>query len=78
MLDRPVFVPSNSETGLMGAARIARSDGSGTLPAGQTEGIFYQPNPGRRQYHDDRFSVFQEASAVNADISYRMARLTKP
>ena len=78
VLDRPVFVPSNSETGLMGAARIARSDGSGTLPAGQTEGIFYQPNPGRRQYHDDRFSVFQRASAVNADISYRMARLTKP
>lgn len=73
VLNRPVLVPVNSETGLMGAARIPSAGETGSLPTGQVEGIFYQPDPARRQYHDDRFSVFRTASSANAEISHLMA-----
>lgn len=73
VLNRPVFVPNNSETGLMGAARIPGENESTLFQATQIEGIYYQPDLNRRQYHDDRFLIFQKASFANAEISHLLA-----
>ncbi len=73
VLDRPVFVPANSETGLMGAARIPWANEVTSFRTGGVDGIFYQPDLDRRQYHDDRFSVFRIASLANAEISRLLA-----
>lgn len=74
VLNRPVFVPDNSETGLMGAARIPWASEYTSFQARQVEGNLYQPDHTRRQYHDDRFAIFQKASLANVEISHRMAK----
>jgi len=73
VLNRPVFVPNNSETGLMGAARITSASEPNLFLERQIEGIYYQPDLNRRRYHDERFSIFQKASLANAEISHLLA-----
>lgn len=77
VLDRPVFVPGNSETGLMGAALIPASGDPMVSRTQPVEGTFYRPDPTRRRYHDDRFVIFQSASAINAEISHQLAGLAR-
>ena len=72
VLNRPVFVPNNSETGLMGAARIPWGE-SDLARTRQIDGIFYQPRHVSRQYHDDRFLIFQKATTANSEISKLLA-----
>jgi xylulokinase len=72
VLDRPVFVPDNSETGLMGAACLPWGEAD-LARARPIDGIFYQPGHDRRQYHDERFVIFRKASLANAEISTLLA-----
>jgi len=74
VLDRPVLVPRNRETGLMGAAMIARRMQGDTPKAVLVDSDVYQPKPGRRSYHDNRFSLFQTASAAIKPISHQLSR----
>lgn len=70
VLNRPVLVPDNRETGLMGAARIPRMPGAGE--AGTEGYVTYGPAAGRLRYHDDRFAIFRSATDAIRPISHRM------
>ncbi|MCB1339562.1 MAG: hypothetical protein KDK24_00520 [Pseudooceanicola sp.] len=72
VLNRTVLVPSNTETGLMGAARVAQGRSCGAQPP---EGARYDPDPQRRAFYDDRFALFREAGAALAPLSRALARM---
>jgi len=73
ILDRPVHVAANRETGLVGAARIPRRLREETADLGDG-GALYQPDPARRRYHDERFEMFRIASDALAPISHRLRK----
>ena len=73
VLDRPVLVPSNPETGLLGAAcltlgpdRIAESS---LFP-----NIRYTPDPSRTAHHDRRFALFQRAIEALSPLLHDLAQ----
>ncbi|AKI01862.1 pentulose/hexulose kinase [Hoeflea sp. IMCC20628] len=76
VLDRPVHVPKNRETGLMGAALIPHRLLTET-GAVDVDSDVYEPNPGRRSYHDTRFSIFQSSSATIKQISHQLSKSAK-
>lgn len=74
VLQRPVQVPKNRETGLVGAAKIAQTKDREESVKPE-DFLHYEPNLERRNYHEDRFSVFESASAAVRPISHRMSGL---
>ncbi|GHF42184.1 xylulokinase [Seohaeicola zhoushanensis] len=71
VLNRPVLVPKNHETGLMGAARLAQGRTCGCQPPASRR---YDPDPLRRAYHDERFALFRQASEALRPLSHALAR----
>lgn len=71
ILQRPVHVPRNHETGLVGAAHLARRalTGQDAAPVPVT---VYQPDSSRRAYHDARFAVFRRASDALQPLSHQL------
>ncbi|MEP3333234.1 FGGY-family carbohydrate kinase [Sedimentitalea sp.] len=72
ILARPVRVPQNSETGLLGAAKIPPSS-STERDTAQDQYVTYRPNADQRQYHDARFRVFREATKSLQPLSLEVA-----
>lgn len=77
-LDRPVFVPKNKESGLVGSASLAfvtSKDIADITASLMKNGTWYQPNPVPRDRYTTRFSIFEDACAALSDISHRISRL---
>ena len=72
VLGRPVLVPSNSETGLLGAACVAlgpdRMAKSSLFPNTR-----YMPDPSRIAYHDRRFALFRRAIETLSPLLHDLA-----
>lgn len=76
ILNRPVFVPVSSESGLIGAAQLFDHDSSDIeriTDAILTDGAWYRPDPGNRAYYDDWFDIFKSATDTVRDTSRRIA-----
>ncbi len=75
VLDRSVLVPKNPETGLVGAARIPQRPEILDQVAGREDSVLYKPDPSKRRYHDERFSIFRMASEALVPVSHQLHRL---
>ncbi|UYV35614.1 FGGY-family carbohydrate kinase [Rhodobacteraceae bacterium D3-12] len=73
-LQRPVHVPCNHETGLVGAAHVARRamTGNDELPVAFIE---YLPDVSTRPYHDQRFAIFRAASEAVTPVSHQLNKI---
>jgi xylulokinase len=76
VLNRDVLVPKNPETGLAGAARITSRYGTRDQVPVCERATLYSPDPAKRLYHDDRFSVFRFASEAITPISHKLSGLS--
>lgn len=74
VLNRPVLVPDNHETGLMGAARVAQGRTAGAQPPAARR---YDPDPVRHARHDARFALFRQATAALRPVSHALAGLDR-
>lgn len=79
ILDRPVVAPAVDETGLLGAAVVART-ACGTYPtltAAQAAlvrpGRRHVPDPARRVHYDGLYAEFRQAHEALAPVSRRLA-----
>lgn len=83
VLGRPVLASTAMETGLAGclaAARVALGldpDLSAAARSGGTSFVRYEPDPGRRHWHDELHAIFREAHEAVAPLSRRLAALSR-
>lgn len=74
ILDRPVMVPQNAETGLLGASRLPLGYGAAHQPLPPEACTIYRPAPETRDHHADRFEVFRDATEAIRPLSHNLAR----
>lgn len=76
ILDRAVFVPRASESGLIGAAQLSGNDSSDIAritDAILADGNWYRPTAKGRDRHDTWFDIFKSSSDAVRDTSRRLA-----
>jgi len=73
VLNRPVLVPRNVETGLQGASRLPLGPDAArtTLPPGASR--IYHPTPSRQAYHDTRFQAFRSATGALQTLMHQIS-----
>lgn len=79
ILNRAIFVPEAKESGLIGSASMAFTDSGdiGDITASiMTKGNWFAPDSKKQAFYNERFEVFQKATAALEGISHQLTRST--
>lgn len=77
VMARPVHVPANQETGLLGASQIPFLTLDGAFVPRRPDGRVYKPGSHNRAYHDQRFVTWRRATEAVRPISHSISNFEK-